>query len=248
MQEIWKNVPIEPYSEFFMVSNLGNIKMIKKCSIHRRFDGNETIIEPNIGSWGYKVIRLTALNQSKDFLVHRLVAMTFIENPLNKKQVNHIDGSKLNNCVDNLEWVTPSENIQHAYDTGLISYYDKDHHLRPVYQFDLDGNFIKKWSYITEASRALNINYTSISSCCSNKRHSAGGYLWSFYEKCNPKPLKITPKHTNGVNQYNLDGDFIMHYESIKSATMITHTKSKGIVECCSGRQKTSNGFKWEYA
>lgn len=248
MKEIWKNVPVEPYSEFFMVSNFGNIKMIKKCSIHRKFDGKETLITPNIGSWGYKVIRLTALNQSKDFLVHRLVAMTFIENPQNKTQVNHIDGNKLNNCVDNLEWTTPSENIQHAYDTGLISYYDKDHHLKPVYQFDLNGNYIQQWDNITEAGRSLNINYTSISSCCSKNRNSAGGFLWSYSKTCNPKPLKTSRKHTNGVNQYDLNGNFIKSYASIKEAAAETGFSKSSIQGCCSGQSQTSHGYKWEYA
>lgn len=248
MQEIWKNVPIDPYSDFFMVSNYGNIKMIKKCSIHRHFDGKETLITPNIGSWGYKVIRLTALNQSKDFLVHRLVAMTFIDNPAGKTQVNHIDGNKLNNRVDNLEWVTPSENIQHAYDTGLISYYDKNHQFNPVYQFDLDGNFIQEWENMAAAGRALNINRASISQCCTKGRNSAGGYLWSYSKTCDPKPLKFSRRHTNGVNQYDLDGNFINHYPSIKEAALSTGLNAKRISDCCAGKQDTTNSFKWEYA
>ena len=66
---------------------------------------------------GYQLIGL----KNKTFKVHRLVAEAFIPNPLNKEQVNHIDGNKSNNCVSNLEWNTPSENVQHAFATGLNS-------------------------------------------------------------------------------------------------------------------------------
>lgn len=64
---------------------------------------------------GYKMIR----TQNKDWYLHRLLAEHFIPNPENKPQVNHIDGNKLNNSLDNLEWVTQSENMRHAFDTGL---------------------------------------------------------------------------------------------------------------------------------
>lgn len=248
MQEIWKNVPVEPFSEYYMVSNLGNVKRIKECSKYINSAKYLFTLNPRIGSWGYKVVNLSLFGKSKVFLVHRLVAMAFIENPLNKKQVNHKDGNKLNNHVDNLEWATPKENIQHAYDTGLISYYDKDHNLKSVYQFDLNKNFIKKWETAMEAGRILNIDNASIYQCCHNNRTSAGGFYWSFTNQCKPRELKIHPRHTNGVNQYDLNGVFLSHFASVKEASESTNSSKTGIIDCCSGRKKTANGFKWEYA
>jgi hypothetical protein len=69
----------------------------------------------------YLCVDLFYLTIKQRVAIHRMVAITFIENLDNKSQVNHIDGNKLNNIVDNLEWVTPSENVKHAYDTGLMT-------------------------------------------------------------------------------------------------------------------------------
>lgn len=70
-------------------------------------------------SHGYKMVSLRVDRKSKHMLVHRLVALTFLPNPDDKPQVNHIDGDKTNNRLENLEWNTSSENIRHAFATGL---------------------------------------------------------------------------------------------------------------------------------
>ena len=107
--ELWKPVP--DY-EGYHVSNFGRIKRIYK-------NGKLKILNPTLIRKGYPRVCLCKDNQKKTFLVHRLVAKTFIPNPENKPQVNHLDGCKLNNHVSNLEWATQSENMRHAYDTGL---------------------------------------------------------------------------------------------------------------------------------
>lgn len=83
----------------------------KNGEVFKRIYGRET-------SGGY----LSAhIRKGKDYKIHRLVAQTFIPNPDDLPQVNHIDGNKMNNCVDNLEWCSQSHNIKHAYDNGLIN-------------------------------------------------------------------------------------------------------------------------------
>lgn len=86
---------------------------------------------------GYPEVSFHINKEKYVLLVHRLVAEAFIPNPLNKREVNHINGIKSDNRVENLEWVTPSENIRHAYRTGLHS----DN--MPVAMCDSDGNIIK---------------------------------------------------------------------------------------------------------
>lgn len=74
-----------------------------------------------VGSTGYYMVSFSTKNKSKPFRVHRLLAMCFVPNPHNKPHINHIDGNKLNNSIDNLEWVTHKENMRHAFRTGLAN-------------------------------------------------------------------------------------------------------------------------------
>lgn len=100
--EIWKEIPGYPKYE---VSNLGSIR--RKVS--------EKNIKPYPGLRGYLTVLLYNSKKKKRFYSHRLVAIAFLENPLNLPQVNHKDGNKHNNKVSNLEWVTPGGNNLHAY-------------------------------------------------------------------------------------------------------------------------------------
>lgn len=108
MEEIWK--PIPEYEEYYEVSSLGRVRRIR----------TGRILKNHIDSYGYLVVGLHVHSKQKTCFVHRLVAMTFIPNPENKPQVNHINGIKTDNCSTNLEWATSSENMRHAYNTGLI--------------------------------------------------------------------------------------------------------------------------------
>lgn len=107
--EEWRD--IEGYEGLYQVSNLGRVKSLKP-----RYK-NKIILKQEINHFGYLQICLS--NPRKTHKVHRLVAQAFIPNPENKPQVNHIDGNKLNNKVENLEWNTAHENNLHACRTGL---------------------------------------------------------------------------------------------------------------------------------
>jgi hypothetical protein len=120
MKEIWKD--IKGYEGLYQVSNLGRVKSLARrvnsMSDKGRFV-RERILKQVVTEAGYARVCLCKENIEKTVSVHRLVAIMFLKNPENKPEVNHKDGVKLNNYIDNLEWCTNSENGKHAYRIGL---------------------------------------------------------------------------------------------------------------------------------
>ena len=164
--EIWKQVVLENVDMLdkqYFVSNLG------------RFKNSSGIIMDNykVNDNGY--IRVYIYN--KTFVLHRLIALAFLDNPENKEQVNHIDGIKLNNSVENLEWVTNIENQIHKFKIGLGNNFT-----RKITQFDLEMNKIKNFNSIIGASKELNIGKSNISGVLTNYRKSAGGFIFKYLD------------------------------------------------------------------
>ena len=182
--EIWKE--IKGYEGLFAVSNLGRVKSLaRRVSNHTGFINKpERIMKHQFNRKGYPIVRLQDVDKyKKTFSIHRLVAKSFIPNPENKPQVNHIDGNKQNNRVENLEWCTNRENSIHAIKNGLNNHsrYVSGRPKRKVNQIDiLTGKIIKTFNSIADAN--CEFKTSNIGECCRGKygRKTVCGYKWEF--------------------------------------------------------------------
>jgi hypothetical protein len=115
MEEIWKDIP--EYEGLYQISNLGNVRSQHFNKMSGQKPGQ--LLKIGLMYNGYLSIQLRMGDTNKRHLVHRLIAESFISNPDNKPVINHINGIKNDNRIENLEWCTQSENVRHAIDTGL---------------------------------------------------------------------------------------------------------------------------------
>ena len=164
IKEYWK--PVVGYEGLYMVSNWGRVK-----SMNYNHSGKERILKLIPNRYGYLYVNLYKNNIKKKYLVHRLVAEAFIDNPDNLPQVNHRDENKLNNNVDNLEWCTNEYNINYGTRNERCS--------KPVLQYTLDGEFVREWPSTMECERN-GFNRGNIWMCCQGKLKKYKGYIWKF--------------------------------------------------------------------
>lgn len=165
MEEIWKEIP--NFEGLYEASNLGRIRSFKTKQIKKQRYTEKKYLQVDL----YK-------KEQKTYRVHRLIAKTFIKNFNNLPDVNHKDGNKQNNCVDNLEWITCYDNIQHAVKNGL---YNKKRKGRKIIQYNLEGKLLKEWNNIREIMEELKIKSDShIYDCCNGKRKKCYNSIWKY--------------------------------------------------------------------
>ena len=169
--EIWKD--IKGYEGLYQISSHGRVKSLFRY---------KKILKPALQTKGYFYVSLCKPN--KNFTIHRLVAEAFIPNPDNLPCVNHKDEDKTNNHVDNLEWCTYEYNLNFGTRNERISESLLNHTntSKKVYQYTLDGKFIKEWKSTNECGRN-GYNQGTVSSCCRGKIKTHRGYKWSYEKK-----------------------------------------------------------------
>ena len=199
--EIWRDIYFEEneevydYRELYQILNKGKVK-----SLNYNHTGKEQILKEEKHKSGYLRAKLYKDGKGKMFRIHRLVAHLFIENndPSNKTQVNHIDEDKTNNSVENLEWMTAKENINHGTRNEKASEKMKGEN-HPMFGRTGENNPNSKkiiclntgkiYPSSLEAERQTGVAHSSIIKCCRGKLKSAGKsetgerLIWKYYEE-----------------------------------------------------------------
>lgn len=178
VNEEWR--PVKGYEGFYEVSNLGRVKSIPRevyCCLRwnnkKKFNGN--ILKPIIRGGYYHVELCSPIR--KRLKLHRVIAMAWIENKHKKPHINHKNGIKTDNRIENLEWCTPAENTKHAIRTGLA-----DTRI-DIIQKTLDGKVVKEWHGLKYAAKECNISPSSIQHVLYGKQRSAKGFIWEYKKR-----------------------------------------------------------------
>lgn len=165
--EIWQ--PVSGYD--YLVSNTGQVYSLK----------TERFLKPHQNNYGYLLVILSHHGKTKGFSVHRLVAQAFIPNPESLPEINHKDGNKQNNNVDNLEWVTGKQNRLHAYLTGLTSKFDT-----PVVQLTIGGHLVQRFETLYMAAKATGLNVGNIYHSYKGNYYKTGNFRFVFEKFYHP--------------------------------------------------------------
>lgn len=176
-KEIWLTIK---HNNNYEVSNLGNVRNKK----------TKRILKPAISNKGYYLVSLSKNCKQHSYTIHKLVMEHFNRCAFDNEVINHKDHNKLNNELENLEYITQKENVQDAYNNGLCENVRKqatknilkasEQEKIKINQYDLKGNFIREWESITQASKELNNSLNNISQCCLGRSRTSKGYIFRF--------------------------------------------------------------------
>lgn len=204
--------PVKGYENLYEISSNGEIYSLTK----------RVILRSHIGRSGYAEVRMKKNGKVKHENIHRLLALNFIPNPLNKPCVDHIDGNKLNNSLDNLRWCSHKENsnnpnairkfsesAKRAWKNGRIMSNDaikkrNESHYKAIIQYTLEWQYIQTWKSIKDASKFLGICHSQICEACVGKRvKTAKGFIFKFADRQEDQKSRFT-----------VDSDEAMQYGS----------------------------------
>lgn len=209
--EMWEYIPNT--DNMYKVSNKGRI-----ISFHK---GREHYLNPSVTKKGYARVSICFCNGKRQVFVHCIVAEVFLENPYGYKEINHKDGNKLNNNVDNLEYCSSKYNSWHKY--NVLGYFMSD-----------------------EAKKKLSEWHTGRTLSDKTKIKMSLGHIGKKRSK--ESVAKTALGKMKKVIQMNQNMDIIGMFNSVKEASDITGACKSEISSVCNGRKKTANGFIWRFA
>lgn len=182
MKEIW--LPIKDYEGLYEVSSLGKVRSLDRnliVSNGKKYIRKGRTIKPHVNKFGYQRIGLSKNGIREQIFVHRIVAKAFLPTSnMESLDVNHIDGNKQNNTIQNLEWCNRQYNMQHAYRNGLVKFKVTAHPKRRIAKLDYNENILNVYNSIKEAAIDTGINASSISHVARGKYKHVGGFGWKY--------------------------------------------------------------------
>lgn len=220
ISEEWKQ--IDGFEGLYAVSSKGRVMNLKSGKVLKNKSNNH----------GYPYVALPKGDgKSKNMLVHRLVAQAFIPNPLNLPEVNHRNEIKTDNDVNNLEWVSRSENVRY-------SIYKQSCRIN---QLSLDGEFINQWDSSKQIERELGFDHGYIIACCKGKYNQAYGFRWEYADGLNQQ------RQNRPVAALTKDGEFVSEYKSAAEASRCLKICVQAIHFCLKGTCKSTHGLRFIY-
>lgn len=185
-EENWKD--IKGYEGLYQCSNNGNIRSLDRYvyeHIGKKQFRKGQIIIPRLNKNGYLQFALNKESKRKMVYVHVIIASTFLDNPNSFVTVNHKDGNKLNNCVENLEWCSYSDNNLHSYRALHRKAADEGSTPKPVYIIDTINKSLQYFKSITDTSAFIKLSHTQINRYIHSNRKWKGRYIFlTDNEKC----------------------------------------------------------------
>ena len=181
----------------------------------------------------------------KDYRVHRLVYLAFVGPIPDGMVIDHIDGNRNNNNINNLRCVTPSENTRNPA--------TRFNNRRPVLQLDPETKeVIAEFPSPKAADLALGAEdipgkSSKISNCCRGERRTAWGFMWQYKDDYNQGNIRIKPSFYKPVIQYDLLNNYIADYPTVKAAAEALHINVSGIHRCASGKTSKYKEYIWKY-
>jgi predicted XRE-type DNA-binding protein len=239
--EEWRD--IKNYEGIYQVSNLGNVRSLDRViedSMGRKRKYKGKVLIPG-NSKGYLKVDLKYKGSSKTMKIHRLVTQAFLDTYSENLPVNHKDGNKTNNNINNLECITDSENIKHCHKNGLHSS-DK-----PVIAVCISTKEVLKFPSQREAARQLNISHSNINCILKNTMNSAKDFIFVYTEDKIKEKLKKAERNTNKkkVIAVNLETQEKLYFNSQREAGETLHINQNSISKIIKGDQRSSKGYKF---